>query len=187
MMCYQGRNRISLAGTDERTFSVGLQLAHQRTMQQVLVFDKTFTSPSSQVCHASFPELRTGNARCCCRRRSDCALFRLCHGSPPVELSEHVLPGLCVQVKGLMAPSVDIVAAIEAVRGAVTGKDGSGKAEAGNVPGKGAGHDSDDDDGFEATSMIVSLRCPLSGARIETPARSGSPLHALHPIPCLQA
>ena len=35
MMCYQGRNRVSLAGTDERTFVVALQLARQLTMQQV--------------------------------------------------------------------------------------------------------------------------------------------------------
>ncbi len=45
-----------------------------------------------------------------------------------------------------------------------TGKDAGGSA-AGNA---GAGSDSDD---FVATSMIISLRCPLSGSRIVTPAR----------------
>ena len=35
MMCYQGRNRVSLAATDERAFFVALQLARQRTLKQV--------------------------------------------------------------------------------------------------------------------------------------------------------
>lgn len=174
-MCYQGRNRISLAGTDERTFSVGLQLARQRTMQQVHLLNKTSTSPSSQDCRASFPKLRKGTTRCCCRRRSALPSYGDARAVHQLSFLSMCCWAGVLQVKSLMAPSVDVTAAIVAVRGAVTGKDGSGKAEAGNVPGKGAGHDSDDDDGFEATSMIVSLRCPLSGARIETPARSALP------------
>ena len=68
------------------------------------------------------------------------------------------------QVRALMAQALELPAAVAAVRRAVTGKDGGGGA------GADAGSDSDD---FVATSMIISLRCPLSGTRIETPARYG--------------
>lgn len=82
----------------------------------------------------------------------------------------HEADGRTLQVKQLMAPSLEISSAIVAVRHAVTGKHGSGKGA--TADSKAAAGESSDDDGFEATSMIVSLRCPLSGARIQTPARS---------------
>lgn len=69
-----------------------------------------------------------------------------------------------VQVRDMMAPPLDLPAAIAAVKRAVTGKD-DGAAAAATAD---AGSDSDD---LEATSMIISLRCPLSGSRIATPAR----------------
>ncbi len=75
----------------------------------------------------------------------------------------------------MMAPPLDLAAAAAAVRRAVTGTD-AGVAG----PDAGAGNDSDD---FVATSMIISLRCPLSGGRIVTPAR-----WVLHPtMACLSA
>jgi hypothetical protein len=47
----------------------------------------------------------------------------------------------------------------------------------------GDGKDGSDSDDFVATSMIISLRCPLSGSRIVTPARytlQGTMLAGLH-------
>lgn len=79
-----------------------------------------------------------------------------------------------------MAPPVEISAAIAAVRHKLTGKDAA--AAAGGVK-----VEDSDDEGFEATSMIVSLRCPLSGARIVTPARYKPLVHvcSLPPFPSL--
>lgn len=65
-----------------------------------------------------------------------------------------------------MAPPVEISAAIADVRHKLIGKDTA--AATGGVKVE----EDSDDEGFEATSMIVNLKCPLSGARIVTPARS---------------